>query len=80
MEIRFPPSAENASTAVRDALAAIPAGEPSALRFEKATYHFWREGAHRGVFHPTNSSVGEKYVPFPILGPPATARQNRSFP
>lgn len=38
------------------------------FRFERAEYHFYREGCHEGTFYPSNNKYGHKYVVFCLSG------------
>lgn len=58
----------NAVPAVRQALSRVRAGEENLIRFEKGSYHFFKDGTFEGDFYPSNNTSGRKNVVFPILG------------
>ena len=56
---------ENCTPIVVDAIKSAP--KNSVIKFEKGTYHFYPEGAHVGMFYPSNNKSSIKTVIFPIL-------------
>ena len=59
--------AENATVSVAEALKKVRPDMDNYIHFEKGVYHFYRAGSHRGFFSPSNNSIGEKDVVFPLL-------------